>query len=1628
MTDKNNLEQEEITENKTPNGGFEKCKKIAARIPWGIILGVSLIFVFFLTVAVSVVFFVFNEIAKQTNDSAGFLDSWWQKLLFSFDVIFGIVMIVSIVMLILKNTVFKEYKKSTETPKPTIWKLFDEFFSKLGSILFRALKVPAWSLVTFFLSVLMVIAIVGNVVAADYATSINTFLKINPYVKVEDEDAENEDTQYYKSDFLNADGTLNDKKMRQQSELIALQTAVEGSVLLWNDEALPLKKGANVSVFGKSAQPGDWKYVYCGEGSGKINNVANWAGNLRDELKSRGLGVNPKLWTRYSEVAKRMSMNKPYDRRLYTFGINETPWSDISATVNETVASYGDAAIMVLSRTAGEYKDIADAKTAGDYTTGANNTAVVDLYQDTFVEEDTYLDLTVEEDGVLKELKELKAKNKIKKIVLLLNTANPMQMHRIRNDYGIDACVWVGQGGNVSFPQIADVLTGSGDFVLSGHLTDTYANYVRSAPAYENFGDFTFTNVQDAGKGKSQFTGAASEIPISHIRDGGDNQTFNQKYVVYQEGIYVGYRYYETRYADSVTDKDRNAAGPNGAYAGESWNYSDEVAFPFGYGMSYTEFAYSDYAVKENEDGDYEVSMTVKNVGKTYSGKEVLQVYLQKPYTDYDRQHQIEKSAVELVGFAKTKKLAPGESETLTVTVEKENFKTYDAYGQKTYILEKGKYYLAAGTNAHDALNNILAAKGFGVADGMDYEGKAALAHLIDVAADDFETYSVSSETQNKITNLFDDADLNLYEGTAEQKITYLSRSDWDGTYPSAISLHCDNKTMAADMTYGEEPKEKEGDEMPVYGKVTSSLGSLTLLMLKDFEYDDPQWQDLLNQMTLEEQQIMVSNGFRAMAGAESISAPGANADDGPAGIRQPNETIGTVMCFPCPVLMASTFDKQLIEELGVAYGNEAMHLGYTVAYAPGANIHRFAYGGRNWEYYSEDSFLSGAILATEIKGMQSKGLIVITKHFALNEQEMNRYGVATFANEQSIREIYVKPFEIAITQEHMNGVMSSLNRIGLTWTGAHYGLLTGLLRNEWGFTGIVETDAAIGIPLMTSNTARAEGIVAGNDLWMDNLNKEFLTEYKDNATVMLALREACHRILYNQLHSSAMNGISSSTRVVKVQTWWEAAIITARTTLIVLTCLSAALLAASIVIRQKPVKRKLAERRVNIINMKLAAEGAAVGMNGESLEVYGGTAALEKYNKKKKICVSAVGAGAVALAVAITLACVLPAKGDALAGRPKPLPPLLSEVHECEYLCPVCGGCIDDGCEESVCSVKCGDGINKNAYTFEAENAKITNGTTNKYAIKKVGDITYIENLHGNNGAKVTFFIKAERATTATLVVSVSKFDVETVYTDTVYVTLNDDNVKSTAVVPAGAEGKPEWTSFNDKKIGCIQLQKGVNVLEFTNPNGGRGYNFDAIRLISESYLEMTEEPPAPPVPHDCTQSCTVCGKCLDATCDKSECVDKCENNGTQYKYEAEKVAVLGAGVKGAPNPKDSGGKAVGNLSENKGATLTFKFHAANDCTANLYISSSLRDREIIFTNGFEVTVNGVKVLSKPKVPATGTGANDWSRFVEINLGCIALKEGENTVVITVATEDKYSCTNIDYLKIVSPEAITEQ
>ena len=761
-----------------------------------------------------------------------------------------------------------------------------------------------------------------------------------------------------------------------------------------------------------------------------------------------------------------------YEKSEARVGKEEDP-STYLDSVADSVKEYSDAAIVVISRNGAEAQDLTEDQ----------------------------LSLSDAEMSLVKY-----ANDNFDDVIVMLNTANAIEMGWSDSQYfpNIKACMWVGYPGQEGITSIAKALTG--EVNPSGRLVDTYAYDAMSAPATQIFeyGEWTNTNNEENGP--------------------------KNAYTIYGESIYIGYRYYETRYEDTVLGQG------NASTADSEYDYTKQVQYPFGYGISYTQFDYSDFSLTENGD-NFTAQVTVTNSGDV-AGKDVVEVYFQSPYTDYDRENLVEKSAVELCGFEKTGELAPGESETVSIDIPKETLRAYDYTNAKTYIVDDGTYYFAIGDDCHQALNNILAAKGYTTADGMDADGDDSLVGTYEQKEFDNTTYAKDAATGNEITNQFDYGNIQTYDDS----YVYLTRNDWTGTWPTIYGEPNEKGRYNAEATeefvqlsqnniYQDDPDA----EMPT----TNSGDNINLITMRGKDYDDEEWDAVLDCLTVDEMVEMVRlGGWQTMA-IDSISKPMSSDQDGPAGIS--GELIMSdvdCMGYPNQELLAATWNKDLALEFGKCIGEDGLSVNVQGWYAPGAGTHRTPLGGRNFEYYSEDTYLAGSMCANEVAGAQSKGMYCYLKHLVLNDQEQRRYGISTFTTEQALRELYLTPFEMAVKDADCHGMMAAFNGIGGIWCGASKELITNVLGNEWGFHGIIVTDYA------SANDGYMfidAGLQAGTDLWLNTDSEVYkMGDVSDNATLVTALRNASHDILYTVVNSSAMNGIDENVVVKKVLPLWQ--------------------------------------------------------------------------------------------------------------------------------------------------------------------------------------------------------------------------------------------------------------------------------------------------------------------------------------------------------------------------------------------------------------------------------------------------------------------------------------------------------
>lgn len=1067
-----------------------------------------------------------------------------------------------------------------------------------------------WGILTGIFAVVFAAVLILHFVAVNFASAaINMMFGTSNFKTVNDPDAEVQ--TFHETDY---DFTRNGESLYKEDSAMIEEAEAAGAVLLWNKtSALPLAGTERLSLLGHSTVD----VVECGTGSGYVETFdykANGKATLtmKQAFESRGFSVNPTLWNFYStgegSSYKMITWPKTNCTQWQQWSVNEVPQSKYTAQVTDSYAAYGDAAIVMLSRSGGEYSDLHfNYANSNDFVGNNDNNK-----KENTSAEGGYLGLSDEEDALLADVLARKRSGVFKKVILLLNTGNPIQMQDIEPYYGgIDACMWIGQPGSTGMNGVADLLKGKdmeGNVLTpSGRLPDTWAYDNNSAPAAANDGNYLYGN---------------SEL----ITSGHGTAAYSNKYMVYQEGIYIGYRYYETRYFDCATESGNAGSAAGAKHSEGGWNYSSEVAFPFGYGISYTDFGYSGFkAVKRGD--DYEVSVNVTNSGAV-AGKEVVQVYLSKPYTDYDKDMGIEKSAVELVGYAKTGVIKPGKSETVTIRVSAEDFKTYDAEGEQTYIIEKGGYYLTVATDAHVAVNNVLDYMGAeheaqAVLGGVENTKSTALGSAFVEKFElskDYRTYSVSSQTGEEITNRLDSGDINKYVNRENNSVTYLSRSDWEGTYPTAHAELTLNAKMAQDLLYNRTPDPGDS-QAPVYNTFNSGAenktgteksmpvvaeGDLVAIQfmeaplypekVKDEEllklvYDDglayvdhwnKMWDTLLDQMTYEEQCYMVVNSYHWIHGATSIALPESRQENGPVGITKRNElffslpndeaikgengTGWTWVAYPCAGILAASFDTDIAQRVGEHKSEDMLYLGYNGIYGPGVNMHRSPFGGRAFEYPSEDPFLAGYTEAYEAIGIESKGCLAYAKHYALNDMETNRVNCGIWSNEQASREIYLRAFEIVFTVGKASATMNSFTRIGTTWNGASHAMMTDILRGEWGYDGLVISD------WITTGSAMSyvDGVMAGTDTFDGNGKADELTKYSNNPAVQQAVRESTRRIIYNVVRTNVMNGMSLTSRTVAVTPWWETALIALDCVTGVIFAACAGMLVASFVLGKK--------------------------------------------------------------------------------------------------------------------------------------------------------------------------------------------------------------------------------------------------------------------------------------------------------------------------------------------------------------------------------------------------------------------------------------------------------------------------
>ena len=1026
--------------------------------------------------------------------------------------------------------------------------------------------------------------VLGGILEANAGT-VDTYLGTSSQLLVSDNTEENPlyDKFVPPAELLNEDGSGNSTALIQAAIDLNRREVAEGSVLLKNDNgALPLDSGSSVTLlgirshanllgssFGVKAQGPyisleqalsqnrtdfantiAWSEGSLSAASGVTTGA--WKGEEFD-FERAGFQLNPTMIDIYEQLGQTY-VHYENESAAEVYDPGEPSLAEIAAvngSYQDSFAQYGDAAIVVIARPSCEQVD---------YLPGG-------VAEGLDFEHGEPLSLTQNERDAIELAKECSDR-----VIVLLQSSSSVEIGSLKDDPEVDAILWIGAPGCYGMLGVADLLCGR--VSPSGGLFDIFTAYNMSAPAMQNMGKMYYTNTDEV-----------------ITRAGGVLGFTPGAYTIEAEDIYVGYRYYETRYYDAVAGRG-NASSPVGAWGSDTeWDYDKEVTYGFGYGLSYTQFAYEldgepvfEITVDE-ETGAPSAYATfrvkVTNVGDR-EGKTPVQIYGQAPYI----QGGVEKSAIQLLNFEKTDVLAPGQSQVVSVQVDLQYIASYDeSYDNGdgttgTYIMDPGSYYFAVGNGAHDALNHIMAAQGM---DGtkMSGTGNPAQAYRKDVTEEFLsKTLFSVSKTGYAVSNQLPYADWNYYQ---PGQVTYLSRSDWAGTFPKTYdAMTLTNEQLIRNLNGQTYTLQTDDDTSDI---LWGQDNGVKFYEMHGVPYDDPKWDELLDQLTLEEAMYLFTFGGPSIPGAESIgtletymaenagngiavalnatkdpSAPWAVSSD------DPNNTWHPEVFASAPV-GASTFNPELMYELGVFTGIESLFTGINILWGPGLNTHRHAYNGRNGEYYSEDPVLSGVAAMEFAIGALEYGLVAAPKHFAFNDQESERGGVSPYMTEQRAREVELRAYQIAFeatkydTEDYdagMRGLMTSFSKIGSVECTASEGLMTEILANEWGFIGYAVTDIYDDVDLWTAvlnagttcfDTRGQSGFYTTTTLESSNLFRNLIEGVGLNANLIdgdanlqRKLKEAVHKNIYAWTESHLMNRYNATTRVESQMTWWRAA------------------------------------------------------------------------------------------------------------------------------------------------------------------------------------------------------------------------------------------------------------------------------------------------------------------------------------------------------------------------------------------------------------------------------------------------------------------------------------------------------
>lgn len=843
-------------------------------------------------------------------------------------------------------------------------------------------------------------------------------------------------------------GTLSDETNEEAAE-VAEEIMEDGIVLLKNESLLPLNETKKLNIFGwESINP-----AYGGAGSGGINDLYDIV-SLNQGLENAGFSINQELvdfYNNYGADNPEMSIQKQ------SWTLPEPPVDTYSDELIKSAKEYSDVAVVVLSRKAGEgHNDIPMDVRKAAYD---NNS---DEYDD-FPEGEHYLQLSQTE----RDMVDMVCSN-FDNVIVVYNGANQFELGFADEYPQIKSVVWCPGTGNVGFNALGKVF--SGEVNPSGKTPDTFIYDMTTAPWWNNAEKTEYTNLAD--------------MAVEGM-NAGTAQVYAPAFTNYVEGIYVGYKYYETAAQEGAIDYDKT------------------VQYPFGYGLSYTEFEQKMGELKE-KDGQISVDVEVTNTGDI-AGKDVVEVYYKPPYTNGG----IEKSSANLIEFAKTDLLQPGESQTVTVTFSIEDMASYDENHAKAYVLEKGDYVISINSDSHTVLDQ----KTYTADKDVVYKG---------------ENKRTSDDTA--ATNVFEDA---------KGDVTYLSRADHFANYEEATAAPASAELgepyvseYHLNSNFDKTTYLNDEDVMPT----TGADNGLTLADMRDADYDDPRWEKLLDQLTVDEMANMIAMAGYQTAAMDSVGKVATLDFDGPAAINNNFTGVGSIG-FPIEVVVASTWNKELAQAWGECMGKISQEMGAEGWYAPGMNTHRTAFGARNYEYFSEDGVLAGNMGAKAVEGARKYGVYSYIKHFALYEG--NAKMVSVWSNEQAIREIYLKPFEISVKQGGANAVMVSWSFLGDKWTGESSNLMNTVLRDEWGFRGMALTDffRNNGHGFMNADAALANGV----DAMLSTFNgEENNVANPEHPTSVLQMRNACKNVMYTVVSSWAYDGEHEETGM---ENWKKAGI-----------------------------------------------------------------------------------------------------------------------------------------------------------------------------------------------------------------------------------------------------------------------------------------------------------------------------------------------------------------------------------------------------------------------------------------------------------------------------------------------------